>query len=154
MIQWFTAKPRAAKMIKTIEKLKILKYYRKYRSYLIFSVKPFSFWHLRLHEEINLLISCRVILFNSSWRAFHNCSVVFGFLVLECSPRVFHIWVLRRPIHNSNIFCLEEVHVYHSLVTWGIVLYEYGRLLSWISQHRQGMIFYKLFINSRIYLSL
>ena len=36
-------KPRAAKMIRTIEKMnKILKYYRKYRNYLIFSVKPFS----------------------------------------------------------------------------------------------------------------
>ena len=47
-------------------------------------------WHLRLHEEINLLISCRVILFHSSWSAFHNCSVVFRVLALERSPRVFH----------------------------------------------------------------
>ena len=49
-----------------------------------------TLWHFRLHEEINLLMSCRVILFHSSWRAFHNCSVVFGFLALECSPRVFY----------------------------------------------------------------
>ena len=106
--------------------------------------------HLRLHEEINLLISCRVILFHSSWRAFHNCSVVFGFLALEWS-RDFHIlsrikiWALRRPIHNSIIFCLEEVHGYQSLVTWDIVLHEYGRLLRWISQHRQDMIFTSCF---------
>ena len=91
MILWFTAKPRAAKMIRTIEKMnKILKYYRKYRNYLIFRVKLFSFNHtLWLHEEINLLISCWVI-FHSSWRAFHNYSVVLGFLALERSPRVFH----------------------------------------------------------------
>ena len=42
-----------------------------------------TLWHLRLHEEINLLISCRVILFHSSRRAFHNYSVVFGFLAIS-----------------------------------------------------------------------
>ena len=49
-----------------------------------------TLWHLRLHEEINLLISYRVILFHSPWRAFQNCSFVFGFLALERSSRVFH----------------------------------------------------------------
>ena len=47
-----------------------------------------TLWRLWLCEEIYLLISWRVILFHSSQRAFHNCSVL-GFLALE-RPRVFH----------------------------------------------------------------
>ena len=156
MISGFTAKPRAAKIIRT-----------KYSNITenTFSVKPFSFNHTLTSSaawKINLLISCRVILFHSSWRAFHNCSVVFGFLALERSPRVFHTFSigLRSELCRGQSITVtfsalrKFMTYYHSLVTWDIVLHEYGRLLSWISQYRQDMIFYKLFINSCIYLSL
>ena len=127
---------------------------------IIWYLASFTLWHLRLHEKlfIDILPSDLIPFFLMAIPWMLCCFWISGFRTFSLSlPHILHwikIWALRTPIHNSNIFCLEEFHDYHSPVTWGIVLHGNGRLLSWISQHREDIIFYKLFINSCIYFSL
>ena len=120
-----------------------------------------TLWHLRLHEEMDLLISCQVNLSHSSWMAFHNCSVVLGFLALERSPSVFHAFPvgLRSALWGGQSIpvtfsalrkFLTTIALWHGALS---CMNMKGCLVEFLKADK-NMIFHKLFINSCIYLSL
>ena len=95
----------------------------------------------------HFFICCKEILFYSSPSTVHNCSVVFGFIALERSPRIFQTFSIG---FSSGLWVGQSITMAFSslkklmtciLVTGGIVLHEHIWLIGWISRYRQNMSF-------------